>query len=86
MESEEIHRLQEQNSILRAVIAQMRKDMEGLDHLQPQPPMTSGPSDQNTGPAGVDSTGSGSGSVTTSGGKEVLYIILLNSLVDAAEL
>lgn len=31
--SEEIRRLQEQNSALRAVVAQMRKDMEGLGHL-----------------------------------------------------
>ncbi|XP_044033494.1 coiled-coil domain-containing protein 57 isoform X2 [Siniperca chuatsi] len=35
--SEEIRRLQEQNSILRAVITQMRKDMEGLSHLLPNP-------------------------------------------------
>ncbi|XP_034083457.1 coiled-coil domain-containing protein 57 isoform X2 [Gymnodraco acuticeps] len=35
--SEEIHRLQQQNSSLRAVITQMRKDMEGLIHLLPHP-------------------------------------------------
>ncbi|KAL3051968.1 hypothetical protein OYC64_002068 [Pagothenia borchgrevinki] len=35
--SEEIHRLQHQNSSLRAVITQMRKEMEGLIHLLPQP-------------------------------------------------
>ncbi|XP_070783698.1 coiled-coil domain-containing protein 57 [Enoplosus armatus] len=35
--SEEIRRLQEQNRILRAVITQMRKDMEGLGHLLPHP-------------------------------------------------
>ncbi|KAM7371281.1 hypothetical protein PAMP_010766 [Pampus punctatissimus] len=35
--SEEIHRLQEQNSVLRAVVTQMRKDMEGLCHLLPHP-------------------------------------------------
>lgn len=34
--SEEIRRLQQQNSTLRAVVTQMRKDMEGLIHLQPQ--------------------------------------------------
>lgn len=31
--SVEIRRLQEQNSALRAVVTQMRKDMEGLGHL-----------------------------------------------------
>uniref|UniRef100_UPI003AAEFF66 coiled-coil domain-containing protein 57 n=1 Tax=Centroberyx gerrardi TaxID=166262 RepID=UPI003AAEFF66 len=40
--SEEIRRLQQQSSSLRAVVAQMRKDMEGLSrlppHPQPQPP------------------------------------------------
>uniref|UniRef100_A0A8C4H5W8 Coiled-coil domain containing 57 n=1 Tax=Dicentrarchus labrax TaxID=13489 RepID=A0A8C4H5W8_DICLA len=35
--SEEIRRLQEQNSTLRAVVTQMRKDMEGLSRLLPQP-------------------------------------------------
>ncbi|XP_070708397.1 coiled-coil domain-containing protein 57 [Pempheris klunzingeri] len=35
--SEEICRLQEQNAILRAVVTQMRKDMEGLSHLLPHP-------------------------------------------------
>lgn len=35
--SEEIRSLQEQNSILRAVISQMRKDMEGLSHVLPRP-------------------------------------------------
>ncbi|KAK5906451.1 hypothetical protein CgunFtcFv8_002317 [Champsocephalus gunnari] len=35
--SEEIHRLQQQNSSLRAVVTQMRKDMEGLIHLLPHP-------------------------------------------------
>ncbi|KAF3854078.1 hypothetical protein F7725_014766 [Dissostichus mawsoni] len=37
LSSEEIHRLQQQNSSLRAVITQMRKDMEGLIHLLPHP-------------------------------------------------
>ncbi|XP_047464800.1 coiled-coil domain-containing protein 57 isoform X2 [Mugil cephalus] len=32
--SEEIHRLQEQNHTLRAVVSQMRKEMEGLSHNQ----------------------------------------------------
>ncbi|KAL6094786.1 ccdc57 [Pungitius sinensis] len=32
---EEIHGLQQQNSVLRGVVTQMRKDMEGLIHLQP---------------------------------------------------
>ncbi|XP_020495924.2 coiled-coil domain-containing protein 57 isoform X1 [Labrus bergylta] len=40
--SEEIHRLQEQNGALRAVVNQMRKDMEGLSHL-PLHPQTSPP-------------------------------------------
>ncbi|XP_067432233.1 coiled-coil domain-containing protein 57 isoform X2 [Thunnus thynnus] len=43
---EEIHCLQEQNSILRAVVTQMRKDMESLCHLLPHPqakPQTSSP-------------------------------------------
>lgn len=31
--SVEIRRLQEQNGALRAVVTQMRKDMEGLGHL-----------------------------------------------------
>ncbi|XP_039990755.1 coiled-coil domain-containing protein 57 isoform X3 [Xiphias gladius] len=35
--SEEIRCLQEQNNILRAVVAQMRKDMEGLSHPLPHP-------------------------------------------------
>ncbi|XP_054457861.1 coiled-coil domain-containing protein 57 [Anoplopoma fimbria] len=35
--SEEIHCLQQQNSVLQAVVAQMRKDMEGLIHLLPHP-------------------------------------------------
>ncbi|XP_008277554.1 coiled-coil domain-containing protein 57 [Stegastes partitus] len=35
--SEEIHRLQVQNNTLRAVVTQMRKDMEGLSHLLPRP-------------------------------------------------
>nr|XP_020464604.1 coiled-coil domain-containing protein 57-like isoform X2 [Monopterus albus] len=35
--SEEIHHLQEQNSILRAVVNQMRKDMESLSHVPPIP-------------------------------------------------
>ncbi|XP_026170544.1 coiled-coil domain-containing protein 57 isoform X2 [Mastacembelus armatus] len=43
--SEEMRRLQEQNSILRAVITQMRKDMEGLSHAlstpQAQPQVSS---------------------------------------------
>ncbi|XP_022621733.1 coiled-coil domain-containing protein 57-like [Seriola dumerili] len=44
--SEEIRRLQEQNNILRAVVTQMRKDMEGLSHPPPPPqaqPQTSAP-------------------------------------------
>ncbi|KAM6964625.1 coiled-coil domain-containing protein 57 [Tautogolabrus adspersus] len=42
--SEEIHRLQEQNGVLRAVVNQMRKDMEGLSHLPlPPQPQTSPP-------------------------------------------
>ncbi|CAJ1080580.1 coiled-coil domain-containing protein 57 [Xyrichtys novacula] len=44
--SEEIHRLQEQNSVLRAVVNQMRKDMEGLSQLPLHPqaqPETSPP-------------------------------------------
>ncbi|KAM8836000.1 coiled-coil domain-containing protein 57 isoform 2-T2 [Spinachia spinachia] len=32
---EEIHGLQQQNSVLRDVVTQMRKDMQGLIHLQP---------------------------------------------------
>lgn len=38
MASEEISGLQKQNNILRAVVTQMRKDMEGLSHplLNPQ--------------------------------------------------
>ncbi|XP_035526239.1 coiled-coil domain-containing protein 57-like [Morone saxatilis] len=39
--SEEIRRLQEQNSTLRAVVTQMRKDMEGLSRLLPQPQASS---------------------------------------------
>ncbi|XP_038591729.1 coiled-coil domain-containing protein 57 isoform X3 [Micropterus salmoides] len=35
--SEKIRHLQEQNSIMRAVITHMRKDMEGLSHLLPHP-------------------------------------------------
>ncbi|XP_041672487.1 coiled-coil domain-containing protein 57 isoform X2 [Cheilinus undulatus] len=35
--SEEIRRLQEQNGILRSVVNQMRKDMEGLSHLPLHP-------------------------------------------------
>ncbi|XP_040923345.1 coiled-coil domain-containing protein 57 isoform X2 [Toxotes jaculatrix] len=35
--SEEIRCLQEQNTILRAVVSQMRKDMEGLSHPPPHP-------------------------------------------------
>ncbi|XP_071391732.1 coiled-coil domain-containing protein 57 [Centroberyx affinis] len=35
--SEEIRRLQQQSSSLRAVVAQMRKDMEGLSRLPPHP-------------------------------------------------
>ncbi|KAM7382220.1 hypothetical protein PAMA_012875 [Pampus argenteus] len=35
--SEHIHRLQEQNNVLRAVVTHMRKDMEGLCHLLPHP-------------------------------------------------
>uniref|UniRef100_A0A8C3A2G5 Coiled-coil domain containing 57 n=1 Tax=Cyclopterus lumpus TaxID=8103 RepID=A0A8C3A2G5_CYCLU len=35
--SEEIYCLQQQNSVLRAVVTQMRKDMEGLIHLLPPP-------------------------------------------------
>uniref|UniRef100_A0A3P8T9M5 Coiled-coil domain-containing protein 57 n=1 Tax=Amphiprion percula TaxID=161767 RepID=A0A3P8T9M5_AMPPE len=35
--SEEINRLQVQNSTLRAVVTQMRKDMEGLSQLLPRP-------------------------------------------------
>lgn len=44
--SEEIRRLQEQNNTLRAVVAQMRKDMEGLIHAVSTPqaqPQTSTP-------------------------------------------
>ncbi|KAG8008876.1 Coiled-coil domain-containing protein 57 [Nibea albiflora] len=37
MASEEISRLQKQNNILRAVVTQMRKDMEGLSHPLPHP-------------------------------------------------
>ncbi|XP_069580300.1 coiled-coil domain-containing protein 57 isoform X2 [Brachyistius frenatus] len=44
LSSEEIHRLQQQNSVLRAVVTQMRKDMEGLSCLRPQvDPQTSSP-------------------------------------------
>ncbi|XP_049916262.1 coiled-coil domain-containing protein 57 isoform X1 [Epinephelus moara] len=39
--SEEIRCLQQQNSILRAVVNQMRKDMEGLTHPQAQPQASS---------------------------------------------
>ncbi|KAM3592183.1 uncharacterized protein V6R79_014122 [Siganus canaliculatus] len=39
--SEEIHQLKEQNSILRAVVTHMRKDMEGLSHLLPHPQVQS---------------------------------------------
>ncbi|XP_078019538.1 coiled-coil domain-containing protein 57 isoform X3 [Epinephelus lanceolatus] len=39
--SEEICCLQQQNSILRAVVNQMRKDMEGLTHPQAQPQASS---------------------------------------------
>uniref|UniRef100_A0A8C7TJK7 Coiled-coil domain containing 57 n=1 Tax=Oncorhynchus mykiss TaxID=8022 RepID=A0A8C7TJK7_ONCMY len=42
--SDEIHRLQQQNSSLRAVIAQMRRDMEDLSH----PPIHSPPTTKNT--------------------------------------
>ncbi|XP_074518583.1 coiled-coil domain-containing protein 57 isoform X2 [Halichoeres trimaculatus] len=42
--SEEIHRLQEQNGVLRAVVNQMRKDMEGLSHLPLYPPAQAQPS------------------------------------------
>ncbi|CAK6981200.1 coiled-coil domain-containing protein 57 isoform X4 [Scomber scombrus] len=35
LESEEIHHLKKQNSILRGVVSQMRKEMEGVCHLLP---------------------------------------------------
>ncbi|OON91402.1 MAG: hypothetical protein ATN33_01305 [Epulopiscium sp. Nele67-Bin001] len=41
MASEEIRRLQEQNSVLRAVVTQMRTDMERLSQLQLQPQASS---------------------------------------------
>uniref|UniRef100_A0A3B4XZA2 Coiled-coil domain containing 57 n=1 Tax=Seriola lalandi dorsalis TaxID=1841481 RepID=A0A3B4XZA2_SERLL len=57
--SEEIRRLQEQNNILRAVVTQMRKDMEGLSHRPPPPqaqPQTSAPQlIQHTGAAAATS-------------------------------
>ncbi|KAM4623899.1 coiled-coil domain-containing protein 57 isoform 3-T4 [Polymixia lowei] len=53
--SEEICRLQQQNSSLRAVVAQMRKDMEVLSQRQPQPqPQASSP--QPLQPSGAPAT------------------------------
>lgn len=55
---EEIRGLQQQNSVLRDVVTHMRKDMEGLIHLQPHhqamPQASSPQPGQNPGPpAGV---------------------------------
>ncbi|XP_029934517.1 coiled-coil domain-containing protein 57 isoform X2 [Myripristis murdjan] len=53
--SEELRRLQQQNSSLRAVVAQMRKDMEGVSQL-PHPPQPQASPPQPPGAAATSTT------------------------------
>ncbi|KAM9314906.1 coiled-coil domain-containing protein 57 [Pholidichthys leucotaenia] len=53
--SEEIHRLQEQNHILRTVVLQMRKNMESLSQSTPHPHRPQGSCLQRQGPSAASS-------------------------------